>query len=199
MPKNSFKKRSNSKSRVSKSKSKSRSKSKSNRRKRGGFKPVLPMRFFNPAHTNHYYQNSNGNPNAVSHGVGRNNTEAGPDLYPTGVQSGGGALPAEYFGGNSGRYFEAGSPELVNCTNAYGRNITQSHGVVMDPPHNMWMSGNMASVPNFKDLTGGAKRKRRNLKRKKTIRNRNKNNKNKKSKSKNNKRTKSKRTSKSRK
>lgn len=165
MPKNSFRKSSNSKSRVSKSKSKSRSKSKSNRKKRGGFKPVLPMRFFNPSHNAHYQENPVSNPDAVSHGVGRNNQEAGPNLYPTGLQNGGGALPAEYFGGSSGRYFEAGSPELVNCTNAYGRNITQSNGVVMDPPHNMWMGGNMATVPDFRDLTGGAKKKRRNSKR----------------------------------
>ena len=29
----------------------------------------------------------------------------------------------------------------------------------MDPPHNMWMGGNMATVPDFRDLTGGLKRK----------------------------------------
>jgi hypothetical protein len=170
MPKNSFRRKTNSKSKVSKSKSKSRSKSrsKSNRKKRGGFKAVLPMRYFNPTHTNHYYNTSMGNPNAVSHGVSnKNNTEAGPNLYPQNMQNGGGVLPAEYFGGNSGRYFEAGSPELVNCTNAYGRNITSSHGVVMDPPHNMWMGPNMATVPDFRDLTGGGKKKRRNKKCKK--------------------------------
>ena len=74
MPKNSFRKSSNSKSRVSKSKSKSksRSKSKSNRKKRGGFKTVLPMRFFNPSHNAHYQENPVSNPHAVSHGVGRN-------------------------------------------------------------------------------------------------------------------------------
>ena len=63
-------------------------------------------------------------------------------------------LPAEYYGGNSGRYFEAGS-ELSTCTHAYGRNITTSNGVVMDPPHNMWAGPNLASFPLFKDMTGG--------------------------------------------
>ena len=47
-------------------------------------------------------------------------------------QNGGGVLPAEYFGGNSGRYFEEGSPELLHCETAYGRVIPRSHGVVMD-------------------------------------------------------------------
>ena len=56
----------------------------------------------------------------------------GPDLdiaQPV-KQQGGGVLPAEYFGGNSGRYFEEGAPELVNCDTAYGT-IIRSHGVVM--------------------------------------------------------------------
>ena len=93
----------------------------------------MPMRYFNPTHTNHYYTNPMVNPNAVSYGVNnKQNTQTGPDLFPQSVQNGGGVLPAEYFGGNSGRYFEAGSPELENCTNAYGRHITASNGVVMD-------------------------------------------------------------------
>lgn len=48
-------------------------------------------------------------------------------------QSGGRvSLPAEYFGGNSGRYFEAGSPELIPASSSYGNTFASSHGVSMD-------------------------------------------------------------------
>ena len=82
----------------------------------------------------------------------------GPDLHIVGPvkQQGGGVLPAEYFGGNSGRYFEEGAPELLECDTAYGRAIARSHGVVMDAPNGNWMGPNLASYPNATPLqTGG--------------------------------------------
>ena len=82
----------------------------------------------------------------------------GPDLHIAEPlkQNGGGVLPAEYYGGNSGRYFEEGSPELLNCETAYGRVIPRSHGVVMDAPNGNWMGPNLASFPNATPLqTGG--------------------------------------------
>ena len=86
-----------------------------------------------------------------------NYSKTGPEYFVTqqAKQCGGGALPSEYYGGDSGRYFEAGSPELSTCTHAYGRNITSSGGVVMDPPNNMWAGPNLAPFPLFKDMTGG--------------------------------------------
>lgn len=41
------------------------------------------------------------------------------------------SLPSEYFGGNSGRYFPEGSPELNPANSAYGPSVTTSHGVVI--------------------------------------------------------------------
>ena len=137
-------------------KNKKKSLRRKNKNKKGGFKYVLPSEYFNPYFTN-YSSNPMPNPNAVSYGHIHNNARAGPDLYQMKPmkQCGGGALPAEYYGGNSGRYFEAGSPELSTCTHAYGRNITTSNGVVMEPPHNMWAGPNLAPFPLFKDMTGG--------------------------------------------
>ena len=40
-------------------------------------------------------------------------------------------LPSEYFGRNSGRYFEAGSAELQTRNSAYGRNVASSRGTVI--------------------------------------------------------------------
>ena len=93
-------------------------------RKQTGGKIVLPMRYFTDNFNKHYYENpsSPANQVATSHGVpmkGRQMT--GPDLHIAEPlkQNGGGVLPAEYFGGNSGRYFEEGSPELLNCETAW--------------------------------------------------------------------------------
>ena len=126
-----------------------------------GGKTVLPMRFFTDNFNKHYYEEPTlpENQVATSHGVpmkGRQMT--GPDLHIAEPlkQNGGGVLPAEYFGGNSGRYFEEGSPELLNCETAYGRVIPRSHGVVMDHPNGNWMGPNLASFPNATTLqTGG--------------------------------------------
>ena len=160
--------------------------------KKGGFKTVLPMEYFNPVHNTQYRTVSLVNPmnNPVSYGqINKNHTQTGPNLFYTKpyVQLGGGALPAEYFGNNSGRYFEEGSPELNTCTHAYGRNINTSHGVVMDPPHNMWLGPNLATFPEFKDMTGGNRRKTKKTKknRKKISKNRKKISKNRKKISKN--------------
>jgi len=40
-------------------------------------------------------------------------------------------LPGEYFGRNSGRYFEAGSAELQTRNSAYGRNVASSRGTIV--------------------------------------------------------------------
>ena len=133
---------------------------KQNRKQKGG-KIVMPMRYFNDSHTAHY----NANPTiaagqiATSHGVpisGQN--MVGPDLRIASLtkQQGGGVLPGEYFGGNSGRYFEEGAPELANCESAYGTIIPTSHGVVMGGENSQWMGPNLASFPNSTKLqTGG--------------------------------------------
>ena len=119
------------------------------------------MRFFVENFNKHYYENPKMPPNqvATSHGIPINSGQmTGPDLHiaqPVN-QKGGGVLPAEYFGGNSGRYYEEGAPELLNCDTAYGKVIPRSFGVVMDPPNNNWMGPNLASFPNATPLqTGG--------------------------------------------
>ena len=119
------------------------------------------MRYFNDNFTGHYYANPSSNPEQVStsHGVPIVGKQmVGPDLriaQPS-KQQGGGVLPAEYFGGNSGRYFEEGAPELANCESAYGTIIPTSHGVVMGGDNSQWMGPNLAMFPNAtKAQTGG--------------------------------------------
>ncbi len=131
-----------------------------NRKQRGG-KIVMPMRYFNDNFTGHYYANPSSNPEqvATSHGVPIVGKQmVGPDLrvaQPS-KQQGGGVLPAEYFGGNSGRYFEEGAPELANCESAYGTIIPTSHGVVMGGDNSQWVGPNLAMFPNAtKAQTGG--------------------------------------------
>tara|TARA_Y100000991_G_scaffold215548_1_gene206461 strand:- start:3214 stop:3588 length:375 start_codon:yes stop_codon:yes gene_type:complete len=41
-------------------------------------------------------------------------------------------LPSEYFGQNSGRYFEAGAKELNIQNSAYGKNNATSRGILID-------------------------------------------------------------------
>lgn len=147
--------------------------SKRSRKQKGG-KVVLPQRYFNPNYTNHYYTNqelaTNGgvNPHAVSQGNSNGSSNSiGPNLHSDiglNRMTGGGVLPAEYFGGSSGRYFEAGSPELQNCTTAYGVAVPTSHGVVMDGANANFMGPNLAPFPNWADMTGGARRRRRRRK-----------------------------------
>ena len=145
-----------------------------NRKQRGG-KIVMPMRYFNDNFTGHYYANPSANPEqvATSHGVPIAGKQmVGPDLriaQPS-KQQGGGVLPAEYFGGNSGRYYEEGAPELANCESAYGTIIPTSHGVVMGGDNSQWMGPNLAMFPNAtKAQTGGCGRcvpkRRRTVKR----------------------------------
>lgn len=145
-----------------------------NRKQRGG-KIVMPMRYFNDNFTGHYYANPSANPEqvATSHGVPIAGKQmVGPDLriaQPS-KQQGGGVLPAEYFGGNSGRYYEEGAPELANCESAYGTIIPTSHGIVMGGDHSQWMGPNLAMFPDAtKAQTGGCGRcvpkRRRTVKR----------------------------------
>lgn len=42
------------------------------------------------------------------------------------------SMPIEYFGGNSGRYFPAGSSELRSVDSAYGLTSSVGHGVSLD-------------------------------------------------------------------
>jgi hypothetical protein len=156
---------------------KSRAKKSRKTRKQRGGKIVMAQRYFNPNFNNHYHtqeqlqQMGNVNPHAVSHGShnGTPNT-VGPILNPQmGLNmTGGGVLPAEYFGGNSGRYFAEGSPELQNCTTAYGVAVPTSHGVVMGGENAGWMGPNLGPFPHFADMTGGSRRRRKTRKNKKS-------------------------------
>ena len=131
------------------------------------------MRYFTDNFTDHYYANpgiAEGQV-ATSHGVSMKGQQmTGPDLRIAAPvkQQGGGVMPGEFYGGNSGRYFEAGAPELLHCETPYGRAIATSHGVVMDAPNNQWMGPNLATMPNAsKTQLGGARRtRRRNYKKK---------------------------------
>lgn len=128
--------------------------------KKGGFRVSMPSEYFGNK-TGHYENSPVINPGARSHGaLSGNKLQTLTNLRPYCPQKGGAVLPIEFFGGSSGRYFEDGAPELAQCTNAYGRHVANSHGVVMDPPHNQWMAPNLAANPEFRDLTGGGKRKR---------------------------------------
>ena len=139
-----------------------------NRKQRGG-KIVLPMEYFG-GDNKHYSTNQTVGPEqfASSHGVVMPGKQmVGPDLRiaQPNKQQGGGVLPAEYFGGNSGRYYEEGSPELANCESAYGTIFASSHGVVMPGNNSQWMGPNLASFPNATKLqTGGKRRSRRTRK-----------------------------------
>ena len=74
---------------------------------------------------------------------------------------GGGVMPAEFYGGNSGRYYEAGSPELANCESAYGTVVPTSHGVVMGGENAGYMGPNLAAYPAGRNMqTGGRRRSR---------------------------------------
>lgn len=163
-------------------KSRSRSKSKRNLKKQRGGRVTMSQTYYNPNQTAHYHSaqdlvaKGGVNQMAVSHGSsnGTNDTVGG-NLYPYGPygstvtnnngnainhMTGGGVLPAEYFGGNSGRYFEAGSPELSNCTNAYGVAFPSSHGVVMNGENANYMGPQLAVSPNWLDMTGGYRRRK---------------------------------------
>lgn len=153
--------------RVSKAK-KSKSKRNSKVRKQRGGRVSLPRAYFEAGNNTHYHSANAPdvvNPKAVSQGNTNGTTDSvGPDLHPHaafGQMKGGGVLPAEYFGGNSGRYFAAGSPELENCTNAYGVAFPSSHGVVMPGENANFMGPQLAASPNWLDMTGGARRGRR--------------------------------------
>lgn len=140
------------KSRINRRTVRKQNKRKSKRQQRGG-KIVLPMRYFTDNFTDHYYADpgiAEGQV-ATSHGVSLKGQQmTGPDLRIAAPvkQQGGGVMPAEFYGGNSQRYFEAGAPELLNCETPYGRAIATSHGVVMDAPNNQWMGPNLATMPN---------------------------------------------------
>lgn len=133
-----------------------------NRRQQGG-KIVLPMRYFNENYNNHYDESQPVYRGAVSYGVPHQQVLAtGPNLHPGYAmkQQGGGVMPAEFYGNNSGRYFEAGAPELDTCTSAYGVIHPTSHGVVLSGENAGFMGPNLAPFPNFQDMTGGSKKRK---------------------------------------
>ncbi len=74
-------------------------------------------------------------------------------------QSGGRvSLPSEYFGGNSGRYFAEGSPELMPADSVYGKTHATSHGTLIG---NNMMGPDLGPYPGGTDKqTGGYKRQR---------------------------------------
>lgn len=72
----------------------------------------------------------------TSRGILIENNVSGPELGPTsssGIQTGGRVtMPSEYFGNDSGRYYETGSPELNISNSAYGKNVPTSRGIIID-------------------------------------------------------------------
>lgn len=170
---------------------KSKAKKSRKTRKQKGGKIVMPQRYFNDQFQNHYYSNQQlqqmgkVNPNAVSQGTHNGTTHSvGPDFYPQvglNPMTGGGALPAEYFGGSSGRYFAEGSPELQNCTTAYGVAVPSSHGVVMGGENAGWMGPNLAPFPHFAHMTGGSRKRRTRKRKNKKLKKKSKSNKNRRS------------------
>lgn len=81
--------------------------------------------------------------------------------HPKDIMTGGADVNAgEYYGGNSNRYFSAGSDKLKVPCHAYGQARASSFGSV----HDDWKSAgpNLASYPGSSGMmTGGAKRKSR--------------------------------------
>ena len=76
-------------------------------------------------------------------------------------QSGGRvSLPIEYFGGNSGRYFPEGSPELVPANSAYGNTFATSHGTQIG---NNMMGPDLGPYPNASQQTGGRRKRKSQL------------------------------------
>ncbi len=179
-------KQKNSKMNLKKSKSNKRKTPVRRRRQKGG-DPVLPMKYFDHNHQAYYYNPEQMSKlgysdNAVSHGVYQGVPhQVGSNHIPNvglNPQTGGAPLPAEYFGGNSGRYFAEGSPELDTCTSAYGMVHPTSHGVVLGGENSNWMGPNLAPYPNYQDMTGGSRKRRRPRKTKKTKKNKKKKSKN---------------------
>ena len=147
-----------------------------NRKYQKGGKTVLPMRYFTENFNKHYSENPSSLEGqvATSHGVSMNGQPfTGPDLRIAQPQKGGAPQSAEFFGGNSNRYFEEGAPELTNCDGAYGKIIPRSYGVVMDSPNGGWMGPNLSSFPNSNNNQTGGRR----TKTKKNKKNKNKKNK----------------------
>lgn len=140
-------------------------KNRNRKSKQKGGKMVLPPCYFN-TNSQETYTEANA-PCGSSIGTNFNENMTG-GLVPTiNNQSGGGPLPAAYFGGSNDGYYEVGAPELNNCTTPYGINHPTSHGVVLDGgAEGMWMGPNLGPGPNAVEMTGGARRrKRRNSKR----------------------------------
>lgn len=73
---------------------------------------------------------------------------------PTRRSHKGGAIvmPSEYWGNNSGRYFEPGSPQLQIGDSAYGPNIPTSHGI---PINNVSMGPELGPTHHSGLQTGG--------------------------------------------
>ena len=82
------------------------------------------------------------------------------------------SFPIEYYGGNSKRYFPAGSPELVPEDSAYGKTVATGFGKDVESLEGENMTGpDLAPFPRTSGVqTGGRKkrglRKRKSLKKK---------------------------------
>lgn len=74
------------------------------------------------------------------------------------VKTGGAVIkPAEFYGGNSGRYYATGAPELVPADSAYGKTRAVSFGQLAD---DMKTTGpNLGPYPNSSGMMTGGKRK----------------------------------------
>lgn len=75
-------------------------------------------------------------------------------------------MPSEYFGVESGRYHQSGSPALESGMSAYGKNVATSHGTI----HNSKFAGpNLApSHGATSTQTGGRRKTRRSSKKSKS-------------------------------
>ena len=120
-----------------------RRKSQNKKQQRGG-RVTMPSEYYGN-NSGRYFENgapelqmansAYGANRATSRGVLIGDNMSGPDLGPTntsGRQTGGRvSMPSEYYGKNSGRYFEGGAPELQIANSAYGANRATSRGVLI--------------------------------------------------------------------
>jgi hypothetical protein len=85
------------------------------------------------------------------------------------------SMPIEFFGGNSGRYFPAGSSELRSVDSAYGLTSSAGHGVSLDGRTDVVgpdLAPGHGSIEHSGIQTGGGRRRRRSKSRSKSRRGR---------------------------
>lgn len=93
-------------------------------------------------------------------------------LMPIKQQTGGVVLPSEYFGGNSGRYFPAGSSELKSCAGQFpvSRGVVHADGKWAGPMLKPQHAGGKRKLKT-KKMNKRKKTKKTNRKLKKTKKN----------------------------